>query len=209
MIEYYKDKSLADIEGEIWKDVSGYEKLYAISSFGRVKRYGSNEILTWSCGRKRKSEKKDRILAQKKHNRGYKMVCITKAGIKKYTTIHRLVAESFILNPENKRTVNHKNGIKWDNRVENLEWATDSENGAHSFRELGRKTAKIYLGKFGRKHNRSKPVLQIDLNGNIIKEWDNAQEVRRSLGYSSSNINRMCAGTSNYKKVHGFKWQYK
>lgn len=209
MEEYWRNVSLKDIVGEVWKPVCGYEELYAISNFGRIKRLCSQDIHIWACGRRYKSRKKDRILAQKKHNRGYKMIALTKDKVKKYITIHRVVALSFIPNPENKRTINHINGIKWDNRVENLEWATDSENGVHSFKELGREVAKIYLGKFGKDHNRSKPVIQYDLSGNFVQEWENAQEIQRHKGWYSCNIQSVCTGQKGVHTAYGFKWKYK
>lgn len=209
MVEYYKNRLLQDIDGEEWMPVVGYEELYHVSSFGRIKALASQEVKIWKCGRKYKSRKQAKILAQKKHNRGYKMVCLTKNEIKKYTTIHRLVAIAFINNPENKRTVNHKNGVKWDNRVDNLEWSTDSENGVHSFKELGRKGAQTFLGKFGKSHNRSKPILQFDLDGNLIREWENGPQIQRENGWASTNIQSACNGKKGVVAPYGFKWKYK
>lgn len=209
MVEYYKNKDLDDLPGEEWRRIKGYESLYAISNLGRIKGFGSKSVYTVYWGRRKKQIiNADIILAQKKHNRGYKTICLSKNKNKKYTTIHRLVAEAFITNPENKRTVNHKNGVKWDNRVDNLEWATDTENGNHSFKELGRKGSKTYLGKFGKEHNKSKPLIQFNLDGNFIKEWENAQQVYRELGFHAASISASCIGRNGHNQFGGFLWKF-
>lgn len=117
-----------------------------------IKKYGgyykiSNERNVLSCSRIIKSKRKkgnsvtltrDRILKPEISNNGYKRVTLVKKTIKKRYLIHRLVAEAFIKNPGKKPCVNHKNGIKTDNQVKNLEWCTHSENEHHSYKQLGK-----------------------------------------------------------------------
>lgn len=107
---------------EIWKDIEGYEGIYQISNIGNVKSLSN------------KFARKERILKQKLDRNGYKSISLCKNSISKYFLIHRLVAIHFIFRENISLHVNHKDGIKTNNNVTNLEWVTRSENQKHAYR---------------------------------------------------------------------------
>lgn len=186
---------------EIWKPITGYEGLYEVSDLGRVR--GLNRIVKKSNGYNYNS--KGRILRPRNKPNGYLFVSLHKLCKPMNLFIHRIVAEAFIPNPEGKKTVNHKNGIKTDNRVENLEWTTYSENHLHSFRELHRISGS--KGRSGALSKCSKPVVQFTKNGEFVAEYTGQYEAARKTGINRECISSCCRGV--YKSAGGFIWRYK
>ena len=114
---------------EIFKDITGYEGIYQISNLGNVKSFVRNKL-------------NGKILKQvnnKANNLGHLQVGLTKNYNRKFFYVHRLIAQAFIPNPNNHPFINHINGVKTDNRIENLEWCTNQQNIIHSI-EIGLKT---------------------------------------------------------------------
>lgn len=132
---------------EVWKDISGYEGYYQISNFGQIRSVPRYITHKTKGGGFVNQYFKGKILKPTTTRNGYKMIVLSKDGKFKYQTIHRLVATAFIPNPENKPTVNHKDGDKSNNHVDNLEWCTSSENNSHAYRiglKKGRGKTKVY-----------------------------------------------------------------
>lgn len=115
------------MENEIWKDILGYEGLYQISNFGRVKSLWYKKGLHFIS-------KRDALMTLTVNSAGYYVTGLSKDNKRTQKFIHRLVSIAFIPNPENKETVNHINGIKTDNSISNLEWATKPEQIYHAVR---------------------------------------------------------------------------
>lgn len=186
---------------EEWRDIKNYEGVYQISSLGRIRsldRYVDDK------GHKRFA--KGKILKPSKHKSDYEYVVLFD---RKHKMIHRLVAENFIDNPENKRTVNHINGDKSDNRVINLEWCTHKENinkaweiGLYKISDLQRQKGKE------RGKNNCKKIIQMDLQNNVIKVWDSLTEASKTLNISLGTIGNCARGLTSYKTAGGYKWRY-
>lgn len=162
---------------EIWKDIPNYEGLYQISNLGNVKSLyritNNNHIIH------------EKILKPQDNNNGYLIVNLYKNNKMKAKLIHRLVAKTFIDNPNNYSYINHIDKNKSNNTVNNLEWCTQSYNVIYS---KGRK------------------VNQYDKNNNFIKTWNSIADVKRLLNIDSSLIIRCCKGIK--KSAGGFKWEY-
>lgn len=114
---------------EIWKDIKGYEGLYQVSNYGRIKAL-SKTVNRGKCHR----SWKEHYLKYGVDNRGYYKTHLSKNGVNKTVKVHRIVAQTFINNQLNKKEVNHKDGNKQNNTVDNLEWVTKSENQLHAYK---------------------------------------------------------------------------
>ena len=169
------------------KNIEGYDGIYQVSECGKVysKRFSKT------------IEMKQPIT-----NHGYFQTGLTKNGVRKFWSVHRLVAMQFIQNPENKPCVNHIDGVKTNNLVENLEWCTYSENMQHAF-DIGLKKQKK-----GSENKKSKSVIQFDFHNNIVKIWGSIIDIQRELGFKQGNIVQCCKLNVKYKTAYGFKWRY-
>ena len=195
-------------EIEIWKSVVGYEGYYEISNLGNVlslERVIEYEYKTKSGIIIKRSIKKSKKLKTRIGDVGYYTTDFQVNNIKQTVCIHRLIAEAFIPNPENKPTVNHKDGIKTNIAISNLEWATYSENNQHAVDNNLRQSP--WTGKFGIEHPLSKPVIQFDKAYNKINEFTNAREAERITGIGYKHISDCCLG--NRSTTGGYKWEYK
>lgn len=151
--------------GEKWKQIDGFCGMYEVSNHGNIRSVRTGKTMK---------------LAVTKH--GYNQISFRTDGKKKNAFVHRLVAEAFIPNPEKKREVNHKNGIKTDNRAENLEWVSRGENQHHAY-DVGLRNA------MNEEHNQM-VVIAIKAISGESEEYSSQNEASRRLGINQGSIAR-------------------
>jgi len=190
------------MEEEVWKDIKGYEGIYQVSNLARIKFLG-NITRHWRGGIRRN---KSVIHSYDKDNNKYSYIALYKNGTRKSIHLHRLVAEAFLDNSENKREVNHKDGIKSNNKLSNLEFVTSSENKKHAYKMGLWESPRAWLGKFGKDHPLSKPVCQYTKDGIFIKKYDSLKDVDRETGFSFKCISNAANGI--YKTSYGYIWKF-
>lgn len=192
---------------EIWKDIPDYKGLYQVSNLGNVRSLDkkqksgliNNRIIT----------RKGKMLKIQKNKHKYCYVFLSKNSRRKYSLVHRLVAEAFIPNPNNLPEVNHKNGIKSDNKLENLEWISKSDNEKHAYLFLNKPRKNGNKGKYGKENAKSKIVLQINKETNeIINRFYGIGEAERMTGISNQQISKCCLKRKGYLSAGGYKWRY-
>lgn len=204
---------------EKWKDIPKYEGVYQISTMGRIKvtRNGDERILVGVLDK----------------STGYRRFSLYKDGKVERAYVHRLVAESFIPNAENKPEIDHINTIRHDNRVENLRWVTRKENrnnpislehlrvaftgensphyGRKRSKETKRKISEalksspLNHGRIGVQCKNSQPVYQYDLKGIFIAEYAGQAEAARITGIHQSDISNACNGKLSV--AGGYLWR--
>lgn len=183
---------------EIWKDIPGFEGYYQASDLGRVKSL--RRKIVDSVGHEYFVE--ERIMKAVFNKKiGYLRVIICKNGTRKTTTVHRIVALAHLPNPENKRTVNHKDGDKLNNCISNLEWATTTENIRHAFKQgLMRGHA-----RYGGKNPAAKRVVQKSIDGSIIKIWPC---ITHAGVWVSGYKKALCNALKTGRPKGGYIWEY-
>lgn len=174
---------------EVWKDIQGYEGIYQVSNLGNVRSLDrvSEHRVSGKITLKGKN-------VAKSFNGNYLLVNLSKEGKIKRPMIHKLVAETFIPNPQGLPCVNHKDENKLNNEVSNLEWCTYKYNSNYgTCIERSRE-------------KKEKKVIQYDLNGNFIKEWKSLAEAEKVGGFNHRGISRCATGQRN--KAYGYIWKY-
>lgn len=175
---------------EIWQDIKNYEGLYQISDKGNVK-----------------SLKREKILTPQKNSNGYLRVQLTKEGVKNRFFVHRLVAEAFNPNPNKYPIVNHLDCNPLNNDFKNLEWCTLKMNSEYMCKLKRNVRTKEWLENLHiSAHNQYKPVLCINTQKEIIKEYECIQDVK----FDGFDVGCVCLCAQNKRKTHkGYEWAYK
>ena len=193
---------------ETWKDIPNYEDIYEISTRGYIK-----SISRWRDNGKSGYLQKEKYMTPHVTKKGYLAIDLYKDKKRKKYLVHRLIAETFIPNPNNYPCVNHKDGNKLNNDINNLEWCTQQYNMKEAAR-LG--LLNLWCDKlFGKDHpnykfrgkwKTQKPIYQFDINGVFIKRYNSSQEANRETDINASHISECC--NNKRKTAGGFIWKF-
>ena len=187
---------LDDLPNEEWLDINGYNGLYQISNYSRIKslsKYKSRKII---------------IMKPYRDKYGRYIVKLYKYSKSKSFYVHRLVGLHFIENPDNKPEINHKTPVTLDlcdNRVTELEWCTSSENSQYTVKCNNHYSPA--LGLFGDDNPRSKPIVQLSIDGSFIKRWANAREIDKELNVDFRYVSRCCNHKCKTAKGYVFMFE--
>jgi hypothetical protein len=175
---------------EIWKNIKGYEGKYQVSNLGRIK-----SLYRWNG---KAFYKREHIMESYINNKnGYIYIALMKNNKNKNCRLHRLVAEAFIPNPENKPQVNHIDGDKTNNNANNLEWCTQSENELHAYNK-----------GLANSDNKKFKVFQYDMQGNLLNIYDSLQEASDKTGVHISKISYCINNKYKYRnKREKYVWK--
>ena len=177
------------VEQEIWKDIPNYYGIYQASNFGRIRNAKTLSI-------------------RKPINYGlYYTIELSNNGKKKLFLVHRLVAITFLPNPLNKREINHIDGNKHNNKVDNLEWATRKENAMHSARTGLQTKEQFRKAILSMKKVNERAIVQLK-NGNVIARYSSLRDACRKLGMSCGYLSDFINGKTRCKKAYGYEWRY-
>ena len=165
---------------EIWKDIPGYEGIYQASTLGRIK-----------------STKRNIIMKQGVHRDGYYKIKLSNHGKRKWHQAHRLIALTFIDNPNELKCVNHIDENKLNNNISNLEWCTTSYNNCYGTR----------LQRVANSNKNKRPIVQYDLKGRLIAEYPSITEASRKTKATRSNISRSCNAKGIKPRKYIFRYK--
>lgn len=185
----------ADNINEEWVSINGYEGLYEVSTSGRVRSLPKKHGFLL---------KNLRIKKPVIDKYGYYRMNLWKGGKRETVLVHRLVAKAFITNKLNLKEVNHKNEIKTDNRVENLEWCDVRYNSNYGSRN--ERISKNMIGKNINSKSLSKPVARYSTQGELLEIYPSSMEAHRTTGIDASGIVKCCKGKN--KVIGGYCWKY-
>lgn len=216
---------------EVWRDIEGYEGLYQVSNYGRVKSI--ERVVIYNDGRKKLIP--ERIMKQIECE-GYLCVVLSKNNKSKHLKIHRLLALTYLENPNNYPIINHitenkdfnfigivnneiiSSSIEWCTHLQNMNFGSLKERasknskgknnpmyGKHHSKKTKEKLSVMFKGKPN--YNKRKPILQYTLDGVLVKEWSSGREIYQTIGFSQGNISSCCSGA--LKSAYGFIWKYK
>lgn len=186
---------------EIWKDINGYEGYYQVSNQGNVRSLDRFDGV---------HDRQGTIIKPSLKQNGYLQVGLRKHSVRKWFGVHRLVAIHFIENPDNKPQVNHVDGNKLNNTVENLEWVTEKENQNHAAKlglrdNMPKGENHCNYGKFGENSLSAKPVIRLDPKTGETKLYK-AKVLAKNEGFDVTSISKCCHG--KLKTHKGYEWYF-